>query len=198
MGMKPRKLPVATPPRELPTVANYAPGGPHSLGDPEPVPERTPENLICLNGPCRYFWSMETMGHSGNPASYWRELGVAPPRQRHLSCLRDPSGETDFTDDNVYTCNQWDPMTREETVALLERRNSVPPLRHRDFAQEISEPDDIGSGPAQAEFIKEIAAAAESSWNGEPPETTWEEDVEEDIMASIAKDSPEEEETDIP
>lgn len=188
MGMKPRKLPIAAPPRELPTVANFAHGAPLTLGDPEPVPERTPENLICLRGPCRYFWSMETMGHSGNPASYWRELGVAPPRQRHLSCLRDPSGETDFTDDNVFTCNQWDPLLSDapSAVPIPQDELTAREYRRRLYEQIAngSEPEDIDGAAMQAddgEFFEEIGQAAEDAY-----------------ASNLVEEAPEEEETDIP
>ncbi len=93
------------------------------IGAPAATPPRTPENFVCLRGPCRYYWRLVTMANEGNPAETWKALGRDPPRQHHHVCLLDPSGETDFTDgDNAYDCNKWDPMTVNEVVELRHRR----------------------------------------------------------------------------
>lgn len=93
-----------------------------SLGPPEPVPERTPENMICLRGPCRHYWHMVAMADAGNPAGTWAKLGVDAPRQHHHTCLAGPE-ETDLAEDNVFECNRWEPYTNDELIKIKARRD---------------------------------------------------------------------------
>ena len=115
------------------TVALPAMGGPdlangegpplfESVGQPQPVPERTPDYFVCLRGPCRHYWHLETMAQEGNPAGTWEALDIQAPRQHHHTCLVNPGFETSFEDDNVYECSRWDPLTEQELVQIRTRR----------------------------------------------------------------------------
>lgn len=110
-----------------PAVPIGSDGGPvvgyGAIGQPAAVPERTPENFICLRGPCRHYWHLVTMAQEGNPADTWEHLGIEAPRQHHHTCLVNPGYETDFGDDNAFECNKWDPTTSGELVQLQRRRD---------------------------------------------------------------------------
>lgn len=110
---------------ELPEVPIAADGGPvfgYGVAQPAPVPERNPENFVCLRGPCRHYWYLQTMAQEGNPAGTWEHLGIKAPRQHSHTCLVNPGHETSFAEDNVFECNKWDPMTKQELVQLTQRR----------------------------------------------------------------------------
>jgi hypothetical protein len=101
-----------------------------AIGMPPPVPEATPQQFVCLRGPCRHYWELVTDMGSGNPASTWDpinglkdELGqpLQIPRQINRSCLAQLGMETELTDDCVFDCNRWDPLSRSE-IRKLERR----------------------------------------------------------------------------
>lgn len=92
------------------------------IGQPEPVPPRTPENFICLRGPCRFYWHLTTMAGEGNPAGTFEALGIPRPRQHHHVCLVNPGFETDLTDDNVFDCNRWEPLSHHEVTHRLTLR----------------------------------------------------------------------------
>lgn len=89
------------------------------IGKPPTVPERTPENFVCLRGPCRHFWHLVTMAQEGNPEGTFDH----PLKQHHYTCLVHPGVETDFGDDNAYECNRWDPLTPHEIRLIQDRRN---------------------------------------------------------------------------
>lgn len=99
-------------------------GGPLPLAPPEPVPERTPENLICLRGPCRHYWYLKTMAQAGNPQGTWEALNIPSPRKHHHICLVQPGVETEFEGDNCFDCSRWDPLTKREKNRLSKRRGS--------------------------------------------------------------------------
>jgi hypothetical protein len=79
------------------------------IAPPSAAPAATPENFICLRGPCRHHWKIETTSSAGNPEGTFEALGVREPRQIHYICLVHPGLETDLTDDCAYTCTRWDP-----------------------------------------------------------------------------------------
>lgn len=101
------------------------------LAPPAPVPAATPDNFVCLRGPCRYYWEIVTHLVSGNPKDTWdvedglKDQDGKPleaPRQISRSCLVHPGGETELTDDVVYRCNRWDPLERSDVKAVEKRR----------------------------------------------------------------------------
>lgn len=92
------------------------------MDSPAPVPERTPENFICLRD-CRHYWTIETMLQAQNSEEFWEDAGLKMPNKHHHVCLINPGAETEFADDNCYSCNKWDPIPEEELVQLKFRRD---------------------------------------------------------------------------
>ncbi len=91
-----------------------------TIGQPTPVPARTPGNFVCLRGPCRHYWHLVTMAQAGNPADTWEALGIPEPRKHHHVCLL--SKETEFEDDNAFECNKWDPIDPLDLFQIKRRR----------------------------------------------------------------------------
>ena len=118
---------------ELGGLPPIAPDGgfvPGPIGVPPAVPAATPENFVCLRGPCRHYWEIETFMASGNPIETWGPDGLKDPdgnplripRQINRSCLAHPGTETELTEDTVYNCNRWDPLSARELRKLEKRR----------------------------------------------------------------------------
>lgn len=125
---------------EPPMVPVSLDGGPVSgfggLGQPAVVPERHPDNFVCLRGPCRHYWHLTTMAQEGNPQETWDVLGIPAPRKHHHICLVNPGFETSFPDDNAYSCNKWDPILPRE-LARLDRRRKKYFKKHPNHRPEI-------------------------------------------------------------
>ncbi len=89
------------------------------IGNGAIVPAADPRNFICVRGPCVHYWQRETFYASGNPAETWGEGGLVDgdhkpirmPRQIDRTCLAHPGTETELTDELVYDCGRWLPMT---------------------------------------------------------------------------------------
>jgi hypothetical protein len=101
------------------------------IGVPPAVEAATPEHFICLRGPCRHYWAFETFMASGNPKETWDpETGlkdldgnpIRPPRQVSRSCTAQPGIEIELTDDCVYECNRWSPISPRELKRENRRR----------------------------------------------------------------------------
>lgn len=111
-------------PAPMPPIApdgGIAPG--YGIGQAPAVPAATPANFVCLRGPCRHYWEVHTFMASGNPADTWDpEHGlkdadgnpVRQPRQINRSCLSAPGNEMELTEDTVYFCNRWSPLSPRE------------------------------------------------------------------------------------
>lgn len=91
------------------------------VGQPPPIPAFAVS--VCVRGPCRHYWELETHMASGNPAETWdpvvglKDVAGNPirmPRQINRSCLAHPGTETEITEDCVYACNRWSPLTPKE------------------------------------------------------------------------------------
>lgn len=115
----------------LPPIApdgGFMPGG---VGQPPPVPKATPENFVCLRGPCRHYWELETWMAAGNPAATFGPDGLKdasgaplrPPRQINRTCLVHPGTETELTEDCVLACSRWDPLSPRELAKRLKARD---------------------------------------------------------------------------
>lgn len=129
-----------------------APG--FGIAPPPPEPPATPENFVCLRGPCRHYWQMETRFAAGNPEGTFEELGLAPPRAIHRTCLRGHA-ETELQEVTVVSCDAWDPKL---PVELAERK------RRRDLYYERHP----GHRPSAPEELPE--PTAEEILNDEGPE----------------------------
>ncbi len=120
----------AIEPSPLPPIAPDG-GFAGPIGAPPPIPPATPDTFMCLRGPCRFYWELITHMESGNPAETWGEEGlrdehgepIAQPRAISRTCVANTGHETDLTDDNVYECNRWDPLTAREVKRLDKRRS---------------------------------------------------------------------------
>ncbi len=109
-------------------------GGPaiEAMGPPAAVPPATPELFVCLRGPCRHYWEIETHLASGNPADTWGPDGlkdedgnaIRAPRQITRACTYQAGIDTQFTDDIVYACNRWDPIIPIARVLTALRRRA--------------------------------------------------------------------------
>lgn len=128
-------------PSQMPPIA---PGGgfmASPIAQAPSVPEATPDVFVCKRGPCRHYWELETFMASGNPKDTWDDDGlhevesvdedgevtygeglVRMPRQLSRSCLAHPGTETELTDDAVYNCNRWEPLTPREVRKIDRRR----------------------------------------------------------------------------
>lgn len=111
------------------------------IGDPEPVPERHPDNFVCLRGPCKHYWNLETMAHAGNPKETWEHLGIPVPRQHHHICLRGID-EMNMEEDNVFSCSLWEPLLDVEVSQLRDRREAYYQQHPEYRPQEIEESSD--------------------------------------------------------
>lgn len=102
-----------------------------ALGNPPPIPAATPANFVCLRGPCRHYWEFTSYMSSGNPAGTWGDDGlkddagnhIREPRQINRVCLAHPGTETELTEDCVFDCNRWDPLTPRELKRRDKRRS---------------------------------------------------------------------------
>lgn len=119
-------------PGPLPPIAPDGGLAPGPVGMPPPAPPATPKFFVCLRGPCRHYWEMVTEMPLGNPAETFGEGGLvdadgAPvqvPHQITRTCTAHPGTETDLTDDNVYSCNRWDPLEPSELKKLRKRQDA--------------------------------------------------------------------------
>jgi hypothetical protein len=68
---------------------------------------------------------------AGNPAGTFGPGGlvdptsgapVRAPRQINRTCLLHPGTETELTEDSVYACNKWEPMSPRDLRARLKAR----------------------------------------------------------------------------
>jgi len=104
---------VGEPPRDgFESAQNLIPG-------PYRIPDATPENMVCLRGPCRHYWFSKTSAEIGNPAGFFESIGQEEPRQHHHVCLLDDS---QLKDDCVFECSQWDPLSPRKAKKIEKRR----------------------------------------------------------------------------
>jgi hypothetical protein len=122
----------------LPPIAPDGGFTPGPIGMSPSVPAATPEHFMCLRGPCRHYWQLETFFASGNPMQTWDAVDglkdsdgkpVRMPRQISRSCLAQPGMETELTDDVVYECSRWDPLSPREVRRLERRREKYYKIR---------------------------------------------------------------------
>lgn len=120
-------------PGPMPPIAPDGGFVPALIGLPALVPAATPEHFVCLRGPCRHYWELVTFMAAGNPAGTFGPDGlkdpltgkpVAAPRQINRTCLVHPGTETELTEDNVYDCSRWDPMSPRDLRRRLKDREA--------------------------------------------------------------------------
>lgn len=102
------------------------------IGVSPSVPAAAPERFICLRGPCRHYWARETFFGSGNPEETWGEDGlrdpdgnpIRQPRQIDRTCTAHPGTETELTDELVYDCTKWSPLSPRELRRIAKQRRA--------------------------------------------------------------------------
>lgn len=87
--------------------------------EPEPIPEATPETMICLRGPCRHYMELQSMFQHGNTKGTLDHV----PKQQNRFCRAIEGTDIDLTDEVVYECTEWDPLLKAETLARKVRRD---------------------------------------------------------------------------
>lgn len=87
------------------------------------IPAATPENFVCMRGPCRHYWRLVSDAHLGNPEETLVEIGIKG-QQVHHTCTVNPGTETSFADNVAYECSRWDPMTPREIKKIASRRKA--------------------------------------------------------------------------
>lgn len=101
------------------------------------IPDATPEQFVCLRGPCRHYWHLVTDAHVGNPAGSFEAMGLEVPKLHHHTCLLNPGQETEFAEDCAYDCSRWDPFSPRELKKIEKRRNAYFKRNNRIFLKEF-------------------------------------------------------------
>jgi hypothetical protein len=110
-------------PSPLPVGSDGTPKPAGPVGNPEPLPDATPDNWICLRGPCRHYMRIVEAGEFGNTAGTFE--ADEQPRQVNHWCDAINGSYTDMGNNIVFECNRWDPLDDDEPeVMARERRRS--------------------------------------------------------------------------
>jgi hypothetical protein len=83
-----------------------------------PIPAATPENFVCLRGPCVRYLEITSTADVNAPT-----LG-RDPIQLNRYCRAIPGVEIDLTEDAVFACSDWDPVAPKVLEALQSRRDA--------------------------------------------------------------------------
>lgn len=115
-------------PSPLPVGPDGQPKAIGPVGLPDPLPPATPDNWVCLRGPCRHYMHVVSAGEIGNPAGSFDKDNGGPgeaPRQHYHWCTAITGQYTDMGEDLVFDCNRWDPIDEDAPEILgRERRRS--------------------------------------------------------------------------
>ena len=84
---------------------------------PEPIPQATPETMVCLRD-CRYYLEVVSLFKAGNSKG---TLGYQP-KQINRFCRAIPGDQIDLTDELVSECSDWDPIPVESLTDREKRR----------------------------------------------------------------------------
>lgn len=99
-----------------------------------PVPAATPENFVCLRGPCVHYLEIISIADVNAPTL------KRDPVQLNRFCRAIPGIELDLTEDCVFRCSDWDPTAPKVLHALQARReeylNNNPACRAADAQRE--------------------------------------------------------------
>lgn len=109
----------------LPPMAPDGGFMPSPMGEPASIPEATPETMICMAGPCRHYVEQSAWFPSGNvegsPGYNARET------VRYCDRLR--SAHISLTDEIIFDCNAWIPLSPAETKERAKNRERLVQLR---------------------------------------------------------------------
>jgi hypothetical protein len=144
--------PAPIPPGAASTTGVMAPIG--GVGLPPALPPATPENWVCLRGPCRFYMHFQSAGEFGNPEGTFEE--GEEPKMNHHYCTAIPGSYLDMGDDMIFKCGRWDPEDPDDIeVMARERRRSKYLKLHPDH--------DPVQQQAEIEAIVAMAEAAPKS-----------------------------------
>lgn len=87
------------------------------IGPEDPIPEATEANMICLRGPCRHYVEITKRFKAGNRGMD-RQF-----RQATRFCNVLTSEWIDLTDEAVFDCSRWEPMTPAELTQIRVKRD---------------------------------------------------------------------------
>lgn len=99
----------------------------------EPIPEASPDNMICLRGPCKNYIEIVSRFNAGNTKGTLDHM----PKQINRFCKVIPGTDIDLTDEVVKDCSEWDPLLPEDN--LVKERDS---RRQAYLAQNPITPED--------------------------------------------------------
>ena len=85
------------------------------LSAPKPLPVASPQNFICLRGPCAHYVELNSIAEVELKADY-------QPVQINRYCRVVPGVLLDITEDCVFTCNRWDPEDPKDRKHGVESR----------------------------------------------------------------------------
>lgn len=94
----------------MPPIGPDGTMAPVLLGEPDNVPEATPESCVCLRGPCAHLMEFKSWFPAGNPTGSLDH----PYKQVSRYCLSVPTKHIDLTDELIMECGRWRPLTTHE------------------------------------------------------------------------------------
>jgi hypothetical protein len=102
----------------------YPPGAEPGIQPPPPLAPATPDDMACMRGPCRYFWSIRTNIDHGNAAGTFEHLGIDEPQLETMRCTIQSGVDFDMEETNIFACSRWDPMPQDELIQITKRRDN--------------------------------------------------------------------------
>lgn len=128
---------------------------PMPLDLPPPIPPASPEEFVCLRGPCRHYIELESL------AEVEVKIEGYQPVQKNRYCRVIPGVYLDLTEDSVFGCNRWDP--EESDAGLAQRRKNyldLHPNCGKADAARIQKKQQLLQELAEAADAREAADAA--------------------------------------
>lgn len=107
---------------DLPPLAVSPDGSarPGIIGEPFKIPDATPENFICLRGPCRNYFETQMVFGVGNT----RDSLETEPILIKRMCTRVAGLDFDLTDECIKKCSDWSPYTEAELNDVAARQDN--------------------------------------------------------------------------
>ena len=100
---------------------------PQPLGEPPAIPKMTAANCPCLAGPCRYLIDQIVWFPAGNAEG----SPGADSREVVRYCDRFQSAPINLTDELVFECSSWTPLSAHELAEREARKDHLAQIRSR-------------------------------------------------------------------
>lgn len=104
---------------DSPVTATPQGGVTAPVGPATPIPKADETNLVCLRGPCKYYFEVKKRVPHGNPVGTFTP--ETEPRQTTRICLK---ANADLTDEAIYDCNAWLPISHLKRASRQTTRNN--------------------------------------------------------------------------